>query len=89
MRVLLEHLLELLKGWTVGRTGQVVSILITDGNLALQDYPLIQGNSIYGNDSGPFGSIFNGCIEYLFEMVHRLVLYQIPPSEVNPLCPQG
>ncbi len=67
----------------MGRTKEMASILVAEGNLALQDYPFIHDNFTGGDDLRLCGSPFNGCLNYLSKTVHRLVLYQILPFEVN------
>jgi hypothetical protein len=61
--VSLEHPLKLSKGWTVGRTEQMVPILFAQGNLALQYYPFIQGDFIYGDYFGLCGTPFHGTLD--------------------------
>jgi hypothetical protein len=61
--VSLERLLKLSKGWTVGRTEQMVPILVAQGNLALQYYPFIQDNFMYGDNLGLCGTPFHGTLD--------------------------
>jgi hypothetical protein len=61
--VSLEHLPKLSKGWAIGRAEQMLSILVAKGNLALQYYPFIQDNFMYGDNLGLCGTPFHGTLD--------------------------